>query len=38
MRKLNNLNITRSIESRKLIIEESWWDKFDTFTNYFMFV
>ncbi|WP_306619166.1 hypothetical protein [Chryseobacterium ginsenosidimutans] len=35
---MKNLDIEESIASKKLIFEESWWDKFDTFTNYFMFV
>lgn len=38
MRQLKNLKITKSIESKKLIFEESWFDKFDTFTNYFVFL
>jgi len=38
MRSLKNLDIEKSIQTKKLILEESWWDKFDTFTNYFMFV
>lgn len=38
MRILKNLEIEESISSKKLIFEESWWDKFDTFTNYFMFL
>lgn len=38
MRRLYNLNVARSIELKKLITEESFWDKFDTFTNYFMFL
>ena len=37
MRTLKNLNITKSIESKKLIFEESWFDKFDSFTNYLIF-
>ncbi|ROI00433.1 hypothetical protein [Chryseobacterium daecheongense] len=38
MRQLKNLRITKSIESKKLIYEEDWFDKFDTFTNYLMFL
>jgi hypothetical protein len=37
MRSLKNLDIEKSIESSKLVYDESWWDKFDTATNYFMF-
>jgi len=37
MRTLKNLDINKSIESRKLIFEESWFDKFDSFTNYLAF-
>ncbi|MFC3158897.1 hypothetical protein SAMN05443633_10776 [Chryseobacterium arachidis] len=38
MRSLKNLDIEKSIETRKLILEENWYDKFDTFTNYLMFL
>lgn len=38
MRILKNLEIEESISSKKLMFEESWWEKFDTFTNYFMFL
>lgn len=38
MRTLKKLNITKSIQSKKLTFEESWSDKFDTFFNYFMFI
>ncbi|SHM50047.1 hypothetical protein [Chryseobacterium polytrichastri] len=38
MRILKNLEIEESIASKKLMFEESWWEKFDTFTNYFMFL
>jgi hypothetical protein len=38
MRQLKNLDISKSIESKKLIFEEGWFDKFDTFTNYFAFL
>jgi len=37
MRSLKNLDIEKSIESRKLVYDESLWDKFDTVINYFMF-
>lgn len=37
MRKLRNLEISKSIESKKLIFEENWIDKFDIFTNYLVF-
>lgn len=38
MRTLRNLDITKSIESKKLIFEEDWSDKFDNFTNYLIFI
>ncbi|WP_415328479.1 hypothetical protein [Chryseobacterium sp. MMS23-Vi53] len=38
MRSLKNLDIEKSIETRKLICEEGWFDRLDTFTNYFMFL
>lgn len=38
MRTLRNLDINKSIESRKLIFEENWSDKFDNFTNYLIFI
>lgn len=37
MRELRNLDISKSIESKKLIFEENWIDKFDIFTNYLAF-
>lgn len=37
MRSLKNLNITESIQSKKLVFEESSYDKFDTITIYFGF-
>lgn len=36
VRALKNLNITKSIELRKLVFKESWYDRFDTLTIYFM--
>lgn len=38
MRSLKNLDIEKSIQTKKLICEEGWFDRFDTFMNYFMFV
>lgn len=38
MRSLKNLDIEKSIESQKLVFDESWFDKFDTITSYFMFL
>jgi len=38
MRTLINLDINKSIESRKLIFEESWFDKLDDFINYLIFI
>lgn len=38
MKTLRNLDINKSIESRKLIFEEDWFDKFDNFTNYLIFI
>jgi len=38
MRTLKNLNINKSIESKKLIFEESWKERLDTFLVYFLFV
>ncbi|AZA84881.1 hypothetical protein C1637_19055 [Chryseobacterium lactis] len=35
MRQLKKLKITESIESEKLIFEENWYDRFDTWTIYF---
>lgn len=35
MRSLKNLRITESIQSRKLVFEESSYDKFDTISIYF---
>lgn len=29
--------IIKSIECRRLIIDENWLDRFDTYTNYFIF-
>lgn len=37
MRSLKNLDIEKSIESKKLVYEESWSDKFDTVGRYFIF-
>lgn len=37
MRELKNLDISKSIESKKLIFEENWIDKFDIFTSYLAF-
>lgn len=37
MRSLSNLNIKKSIESKKLSYNESWFEKFDTAFNYFIF-
>lgn len=31
------MSIIKSIECRKLIIDENWSDKLDTYTNYFLF-
>lgn len=36
MRSLKKINIPKSIQSKKLIFEESWSDKFDTFFIYFI--
>ncbi|SHG39344.1 hypothetical protein [Chryseobacterium vrystaatense] len=38
MRTLKNLNINKSIESEKLIYEESWCSRFDTVSIYFLFL
>ncbi|NIF04397.1 hypothetical protein F3J23_02990 [Chryseobacterium sp. Tr-659] len=38
MRSLKKLSITESIQSKKLIFEESTFDKFDTITTYFGFL
>lgn len=37
MRSLKNLDIEKSIQAKKLICEEDWFDRFDTYMNYFMF-
>jgi len=37
MRNLKNLNRKQSIESKKLIFEESWFDKIDTIVNFVFF-
>ncbi|GAA5085814.1 hypothetical protein GCM10023210_06980 [Chryseobacterium ginsengisoli] len=37
MRSLKNLDIEKSIESKKLVYEESWSDKFDAVGRYFIF-
>ncbi|MET3025406.1 hypothetical protein ABXT06_01900 [Flavobacterium sp. UW10123] len=37
MRRLKNLNIRKSIEQRKLVFSENWFDKFDTITIYMFF-
>lgn len=36
MRSLKNLDIEKSIESKKLVFDESWFDKFDTIGIYFI--
>jgi hypothetical protein len=36
MRILKNLDINKSIKTKRLVFEESWYDKFDTFTVYFL--
>ncbi|WP_213280331.1 hypothetical protein [Chryseobacterium indologenes] len=38
MRSLKNLRITESIQSKKLVFEESSYDKFDTISIYFGFL
>ncbi len=38
MRSLKNLDIEKSIQTRKLVSDESWFDKFDTYINYLMFL
>jgi uncharacterized membrane protein (DUF485 family) len=38
MRSLKKLDITKSIQSKKLIFQEGWFDKFDTLTLYFGFL
>jgi hypothetical protein len=38
MRTLKDLDIEKSIKSRKLIFEESWFDKSDSFISYLIFV
>ena len=38
MRTLKNLDINKSIESEKLVFEESWSERSDTFLIYFLFV
>jgi len=37
MRSLKNLNIRKSIEQRKLVYSENWFDKFDAITIYMFF-
>lgn len=37
MRSLSNLNIKKSIESKKISYNESWFERFDTAFNYFIF-
>lgn len=37
MRNLKNLDIEKSIQIKKLVIEENWLDKFDIFVNYLTF-
>lgn len=37
MRQLKNLKITKSIDSKKLIFDESWEDKFETLFTCFIF-
>lgn len=34
MRNLKNLDIPKSIKTKKLVFEQTWLDTFDTFTNY----
>lgn len=38
MRSLKNLKITESIQTEKLVYEESSYDKFDTISIYFGFI
>lgn len=38
MRPLKKLDITKSIQSKKLIFQEGWFEKFDTLTIYFAFL
>lgn len=37
MRTLKNLDINKSIESKKLVFEENWKERLDTFFIYFLF-
>lgn len=38
MRSLKNLDIEKSIQSKKLVYDEKTYDKIDTFTNYLVFL
>jgi hypothetical protein len=38
MRSLKKLKITESIQSKRLVFKESWFDKFDTVTIYLVFL
>ncbi|WP_185289009.1 hypothetical protein [Chryseobacterium lactis] len=38
MRPLKKLKITESIQSKRLVFKESWFDKFDTVTIYLVFL
>lgn len=38
MRTLKKLDISKSISSKRLVVEESWFDKLDDFFNYFLFI
>ncbi|SFI11991.1 hypothetical protein [Halpernia frigidisoli] len=38
MRVLKNLNDVKSINSKKLVFEESWLDKIDLYTNYLIYL
>ena len=37
MRNVKNLDIEKSIQNKKLVFEENWFDKLDTITNYLIF-
>lgn len=38
MRSLKNVNIKKSIETKRLVFDESWYDKSDTYFQYFVYL
>ena len=38
MRSLKNVNIKKSIKTKRLIFDENWYDKSDTYFQYFVYL